>query len=816
MPRRDDLHKILIIGSGPIVIGQACEFDYSGTQACKVLADEGYEVVLVNSNPATIMTDPDFAARTYIEPLDLPTLTRIIEIERPDALLPTLGGQTALNLAIELKESGILDLWEVEMIGADADAIRRAEDRSGVPHRHGGDRPARAAQRDRDLAGRRRAGRQRPRPASCRTPRLHPGRRRRRHRPRPREPEAGGRERPAPEPHHAGDARGVGRRVARVRARGHARPGRQRGGHLFHRERRSHGRAHGRQRHRGTRAHADRRPVPGAARRGQGDHPQDRGGHRRLQRAVRRAARDRRGRGHRDEPAGLAQLGARLQGDRFSDRQDRRQAGRRLHARRDPQRHHSQDAGELRAHARLHRRQDAALGLREVPHGRHRADHAHEERRRGDGHRTHLQGGLPQGSALTRARRRAEPAARAQGAREGAVGALVRALRAHTARLPPGLHGRRDPRAHGGAALLPGGARRHRRARRRGAARRAGARRRSPAPPQALRLLRPAPGRALRHERARGSRGPPRARHRAGLQGGRHLRRRVRSRDALLLLDLRGRERGPARGARTHRHSRQRTQPHRSGHRVRLLLRACRHDRARERLRRRHGELQSRDRLDRLRHLRPAVLRASHLRGRRQHLRERAAQRRDRAVRRPDAAAHRPRARNGRHRHPGHTPGGNRPGRRPRPVRHAARRARHQLPHLRRRARPRRGARDRAAHRLPVPRAALLRARRAGHGDRLLERRARPLRRHRRQREPRSPDPDRQVPRGRDRGRRRRPVGRRRGVHRRHHAARRRGRRALRRLVVRAALDLARRGHARAGPPPDARAGPGARRAKAS
>jgi carbamoyl-phosphate synthase large subunit len=130
VPRRDDLHKILIIGSGPIVIGQACEFDYSGTQACKVLAEEGYEVVLVNSNPATIMTDPDFASRTYIEPLDLPTLTRVIEIERPDALLPTLGGQTALNLAIELKESGILDLWEVEMIGADADAIRRAEDRS--------------------------------------------------------------------------------------------------------------------------------------------------------------------------------------------------------------------------------------------------------------------------------------------------------------------------------------------------------------------------------------------------------------------------------------------------------------------------------------------------------------------------------------------------------------------------------------------------------------------------------------------------------------------------------------------------------------
>jgi len=129
MPRRDDLHKILIIGSGPIVIGQACEFDYSGTQACKVLLDEGFEVVLVNSNPATIMTDPAFATRTYIEPLDIATLTRIIEVERPDALLPTLGGQTALNLAMDLKSAGVLDLWEVEMIGADEKAIHRAEDR---------------------------------------------------------------------------------------------------------------------------------------------------------------------------------------------------------------------------------------------------------------------------------------------------------------------------------------------------------------------------------------------------------------------------------------------------------------------------------------------------------------------------------------------------------------------------------------------------------------------------------------------------------------------------------------------------------------
>jgi carbamoyl-phosphate synthase large subunit len=129
MPRRDDIQTILLIGSGPIVIGQACEFDYSGTQACRVLREEGYRVVLVNSNPATIMTDPEFADATYIEPLDVETLRRVIELERPDALLPTLGGQTALNLTIELHEAGVLDEFGVELIGARIDAIRTAEDR---------------------------------------------------------------------------------------------------------------------------------------------------------------------------------------------------------------------------------------------------------------------------------------------------------------------------------------------------------------------------------------------------------------------------------------------------------------------------------------------------------------------------------------------------------------------------------------------------------------------------------------------------------------------------------------------------------------
>ncbi len=129
MPRRDDLHKILIIGSGPIVIGQACEFDYSGTQACKALREEGYEVVLVNSNPATIMTDPGLADRTYIEPLTWEVITKIIEVERPDALLPTLGGQTALNLAMELAAHGVLEKYGVEMIGARPEVIEKAENR---------------------------------------------------------------------------------------------------------------------------------------------------------------------------------------------------------------------------------------------------------------------------------------------------------------------------------------------------------------------------------------------------------------------------------------------------------------------------------------------------------------------------------------------------------------------------------------------------------------------------------------------------------------------------------------------------------------
>lgn len=129
MSKRQDLHTILIIGAGPIVIGQACEFDYSGAQACKALREEGYRVVLVNSNPATIMTDPNMADAVYIEPIHWRTVSRIIARERPDALLPTMGGQTALNCALDLFRHGVLEQYDVEMIGASPNAIDMAEDR---------------------------------------------------------------------------------------------------------------------------------------------------------------------------------------------------------------------------------------------------------------------------------------------------------------------------------------------------------------------------------------------------------------------------------------------------------------------------------------------------------------------------------------------------------------------------------------------------------------------------------------------------------------------------------------------------------------
>ena len=134
MAKRNDIHKVLIIGSGPIIIGQACEFDYSGTQACKALRNLGYEIVLVNSNPATIMTDPEIADVTYIEPLNVDRIEQIIKKERPDALLPNLGGQSGLNLCSELAQAGVLEKYNVEVIGVQVDAIERGEDRIEFKH----------------------------------------------------------------------------------------------------------------------------------------------------------------------------------------------------------------------------------------------------------------------------------------------------------------------------------------------------------------------------------------------------------------------------------------------------------------------------------------------------------------------------------------------------------------------------------------------------------------------------------------------------------------------------------------------------------
>ncbi|HEY3259521.1 MAG TPA: carbamoyl phosphate synthase large subunit, partial [Pseudonocardiaceae bacterium] len=151
MPRREDIRHVLVIGSGPIVIGQGCEFDYSGTQACRVLRAEGLRVSLVNSNPATIMTDPEFADATYIEPITPDFVAKIIAEERPDALLATLGGQTALNTAVALHERGVLKQYGVELIGADIEAIRRGEDRQRfkqIVRDVGGDVPRSAVCRD--------------------------------------------------------------------------------------------------------------------------------------------------------------------------------------------------------------------------------------------------------------------------------------------------------------------------------------------------------------------------------------------------------------------------------------------------------------------------------------------------------------------------------------------------------------------------------------------------------------------------------------------------------------------------------------------
>ena len=367
MPKRTDLQSILVLGSGPIVIGQACEFDYSGTQACRALRREGYRVVLVNSNPATIMTDPEFADATYVEPLIPEVVEKIIEKERPDAMLPTVGGQTGINLALALHESGVLERYGVELLGAGVEALELGEDRELFKEamEEIGLRVCRSGYAGRlDEAQEIAAEIGYP---GDRSPQLHPRWRGRRHRLQPRRARRGGRRGARREPGARGADRAVGAGLEGVRARGDARPPRQLHRRLLGRERRPDGRPHRRLDHGRAAADALRPRVPGDARRGVPGDPARRRRHRRLEHPVRRRSRDRRAHRHRDEPARLAQLGARLQGDRLPDRQDRGAARGGLHARRDPQRHHRQDLRRVRADARLHRGQDPALGVREVP-----------------------------------------------------------------------------------------------------------------------------------------------------------------------------------------------------------------------------------------------------------------------------------------------------------------------------------------------------------------------------------------------------------------------------------------------------------------
>ena len=282
MPARRDIESVCVIGSGPIVIGQACEFDYAGCQALKVLREDGYRTIVVNSNPATIMTDPGFADRTYIEPLDLESVASVLERERPDALLPTLGGQTALEPRDRARPGG-------RPRGARSRADRRAG--RGDPPRRGsravsGRRPF-VRPGGADLAHRHLARRARGRlPARGGAPGLHPRRPRRGLRRGSRDARAPGRARPRRVADRPGAGRGVGQGLGRVRARGDPRPSRQRGRRLLDREPRPDGSAHGRLGHRRPADDALRRGLPGAQRRRGSRDPRRRGRDRRLEHPV--------------------------------------------------------------------------------------------------------------------------------------------------------------------------------------------------------------------------------------------------------------------------------------------------------------------------------------------------------------------------------------------------------------------------------------------------------------------------------------------------------------------------------------------------
>ena len=622
MPKRTDITSVLVIGSGPIVIGQAAEFDYSGTQACRVLREEGIRVILVNSNPATIMTDPDFADATYIEPITTPVLEKIIAKERPDAVLPTLGGQTALNAAIALDEAGILAKYGVELIGAKVDAIRRGEDRQifkDLVIEAGAEvAKSRIANERRGRAGARR----RARLPDGRPPLLHDGR-----------PRLGLRA-------HAGGAgpvrragrrrlhgrrgapRGVDPRLEGVRARADAGHGRQHGRRLLDRERRPGRRAHRRLDHRRARDDADRPRVPAHARHRDRHHPARRRRHRRLQHPVRGRADHRPDHRHRDEPARLALLRPRVEGDRLPDREDRREARDRLPARRDPERHHQGHAGELRADARLRRREGAAVRVREVPGRRPRADDDHEVGRRGDGDRPHVRRRAAEGAALAREARLLLPlvgrrrSTRRRCSRRSAPRPTAASCRCSRRSSPA----RRVDEVFDATRIDPWfldaivGDQRARRGRSATA---------DDLDEDLLRLAKEEGfsdaqlGAAARRSSEAAMRSAPARRGRPpGLQDRRHLRGRVPGAHAVPLLDLRQRDGGRRLRRPQGDHPGQRSEPDRAGHRVRLLVRARGVRAEGRRVRDGDDQLQPGDGLDRLRHLRPPVLRAADARGR--------------------------------------------------------------------------------------------------------------------------------------------------------------------------------------------------------
>ncbi len=626
------------------------------------------------------------------------------------------------------------------------DRRRRALDRQGrgpaaVPRGDGPDRPRLAEKPARALA--RRSARCAPsgRPAGDHPPVLHAGRHRRRHRLQPEGIRGDRIWRPARLADARGADRGIGAGVERVRDGGGARPARQLHHRVLDRERRSDGRSHRRFRDRGAGAHADRQGISAHAQRRDRGAARDRRRYRRLERAVRRQSRGRAARRDRDESARVALVRARLEGDRLSDRQGRGEARGRLHARRAQERDHRHHARLVRADDRLRRHQDAALHLREVSGRGAAAHHFDEVGRRGDGDRALVRRIGAEGAALDgdgpdrlqrdrdtgRACRRQERDPRRAGK------AAARPASRHRRGLSPRPHHGRDQCRLQIRSLVPRGDPRHRRGgggdprqgRALAALRGDGGVSRAARARQAHGLLRRA------HRRARQGRGSRSralaraARHPSGDEADRYLRRRVSVPHLVHVFLLRGqrrRMRGASVRPRQDRHSGRRAEPDRAGDRVRLLLRPCRLQPQGGRHRDHHGELQSRDRLDRLRHVRPALFRAADRRGRdragARGRRQRQGAGRHRAARRADALEARAGARGGPHPDPRHHARCDRPRRGPPPLPGSVAAAGLAPAGERHRHLGRRGRGGNGADRLSRGDPAVLCAGRARHGDR--------------------------------------------------------------------------------------------------